>query len=250
MSYNHILNTQQTINKGLTVYMRHIQYTILLSLLCLSLPTHAELKKWVDSEGQIHYGDKIPARYLRKEHQIINKDGVILKNIPASKTEEQLLAEKRQARIDKIKAEKKRQQDFKDRVLIDTYTTERDLLKAREERVSTFTSLIDLTGTIIKSNQEQLERLLKRKSEFERFQKELPVHMKAQEDILRQQITANIGYVEDQKRERQKIIDKYDKDLNRFLYLKEEERKRNLEIERRRLERKRLEEEIYGTSTK
>jgi len=226
--------------------MRHFQRYILLILFCLSLPAHAELKKWIDKDGQIHYGDKIPPQYLRKEHQIINKEGVVVENVPAAKTEEQLLQEKRQARIDKIKSEKKRQQDFKDKVLIDTYTTERDLLKAREERVSTFTSLIDLTGTIIKSNEEQLERLLKRKAEFERFQKELPVHMKAQEEILRQQIIANQGYVKDQKIERQKIIDRFEKDLARFLYLKEQERLRNLEIERRRLERKRLEEEIYG----
>lgn len=228
--------------------MRHFNRYILLLIFCISLPAHAELKKWVDKSGQIHYGDKVPPQYLRKEHQIINQEGVVLETVPAAKTEAQLREEKRQARIAKIKAEKKRQQDFKDKVLIDTYTTERDLLKAREERLSTFTSLIELTGTIIKSNEEQLERLLKRKSEFERFQKELPIHMKEQEEILRQQIIANQGYVEDQKLERQKIVKKFENDLARFLYLKEQERLRNIKIEQRRLERKRLEDEIYNST--
>jgi len=226
--------------------MRYSLHFFLLFLFGLSLPAQAELKKWVDKNGQIHYGDKIPSQYLRQQHQIMNKEGVIIENVPAAKTEAQLIEEKRQQRLAKIQAEKKRQQDFKDRVLIDTYTTERDLLKAREERLSTFNSLIDLTGTIIVSNQEQLDRLLKRKAEFERFQKELPVHMKAQEKILRQQIIDNQGYVEDQKKERQKIVDKFDKDLARFLYLKEQERQRAQEIERRRLERKQLEEKLYG----
>lgn len=228
--------------------MRHFNRYILLLIFCISLPAHAELKKWVDKNGQIHYGDKVPPQYLRKEHQIINQEGVVLETVPAAKTEAQLREEKRQARIAKIKAEKKRQQDFKDKVLIDTYTTERDLLKAREERLSTFNSLIELTGTIIKSNEEQLERLLKRKSEFERFQKELPIHMKEQEEILRQQIIANQGYVEDQKSERQKIVKKFENDLARFLYLKEQERLRNIKIEQRRLERKRLEDEIYNST--
>lgn len=227
--------------------MTLFQRFILLALFCLSsLPVHAELKKWVDNKGQIHYGDSIPPQYLRKEHQIINREGVVIQNIPAAKTEAQVLQERRQARIDKINAEKKRQQDFKDKVLLDTYTVENDLIKARNERLSTFTSLIDLTGTIIKSNQDQLERLLKRKTEFERFQKELPVHMKAQEDILRQQIVANKGYVKDQKNERQKIVKQFEKDLARFLYLKEQQRLQALELERRRLERKRLEDELYG----
>jgi Domain of unknown function (DUF4124) len=227
--------------------MNHLLRYLLLALFCLSsLPAQAELKKWVDEKGQIHYGDKVPPKYLRKEHQIMNREGVIIENIPAAKTEAELLQERRQARTAKIAAEKKRQQDFKDKVLIDTYTAEEDLINARNERLSTFTSLIDLTGTIIKSNQEQLERLLKRKSEFERFQKELPVHMKEQERILRQQIVANKGYVKDQKKERQKIVDQFENDLARFLYLKEQERNRKLEIERRRIERKKLEDELYG----
>ena len=227
--------------------MIHIKRFLLIALFLLSLPAEAELKKWIDKNGQVHYGDKIPTQYLRKEHQIINKEGVVVENVPAAKTEAQLLQEKRQQRIAKVKAEKKRQQDFKDRVLLDTYTTERDLMKARNERLSTFTSLIDLTGTIIKSNEEQLERLLKRKAEFERFQKELPVHMKAQENILRQQIIDNKGYVKDQKKERKKIEVKFKKDLQRFLYLQQQQRLKELELERRRLERKKLEDEIYGT---
>lgn len=223
----------------------------LFSLLCLSLPAlandsvHIDLKKWVDENGQVHYGDSIPTRYLRQEHQIINEDGVVLEDVPAAKTEAQLREEKRQAKLEKIRAEKKRQQDFKDRVLIDTYTTERDLMKAREERLSTFTSLIDLTGTIIKSNEEQLDRLLKRKAEFEKFDKALPIHMAEQERILRQQIKDNLVYVEDQKKERQKIIDQFDKDLARYLYLKKQEELKQLERQRRILERRQKEEELY-----
>jgi len=228
--------------------MRQFNCYIMLLIFCISLPAQAELKKWIDKDGQIHYGDKVPPQYLRKEHQIMNQEGVILETVPAAKTEAQLREEKRQAKIAKIKAEKKRQQDFKDKVLIDTYTTERDLLKAREERLGTFNSLIELTGTIIKSNEDQLERLLKRKTEFEKFQKELPIHMKEQEEILRQQIIANQGYVQDQMSERQKIVHKFEKDLSRFLYLKKQERIRNAKIEQRRLERKRLEDEIYNST--
>ena len=228
--------------------MRQFNRYLLLLIFCISLPAQAELKKWVDKDGQIHYGDKVPPQYLRQEHQIINQEGVVLETVPAAKTEAQLREEKRQAKIAKIKAEKKRQQDFKDKVLIDTYTTERDLLKAREERLGTFNSLIELTGTIIKSNEDQLERLLKRKTEFERFQKKLPIHMKEQEEILRQQIIANQGYVQDQMSERQKIVKKFEQDLSRFLYLKEQERIRNAKIEERRRERKRLEDEIYNST--
>lgn len=223
-------------------------FSILLLSLSICTPAQAELKKWVDEKGQIHYGDKVPSRYLRKEHQIMNKEGVIVETVPAAKTEAQLKEERRQAKIAKIKAEKKRQQDFRDRVLLDTYTTERDLLKAREERLGTFNSLIDLTRTIIKSNKEQLERLLTRKAEFERFQKELPIHMKKQETILRQQIIDNKSYVEDQMAERQKVVDKFEKDLARYSYLKKQQQLREAEIERRRLERQRREEELYRLS--
>lgn len=226
--------------------MKLLQHYIVLVLLLLSLPAQAELKKWVDQNGQIHYGDKIPPQYLRKEHQIMNKEGVVLKVIPAAKTEEELLEEKRQQRLRIIAAEKKRQQDFKDRVLLDTYTTERDLIKAREERLSTFTSLIDLTGTIIISNKEQLDRLLKRKAEFIKFKKELPLNMQEEEKILRQQIIDNQAYIKDQENERSKLVTQFDEDLKRFNYLQEQSRRREQELERRRLERKQLENKLYG----
>lgn len=220
--------------------------TLSLLLLFLALPASAELKKWTDEKGQIHYGDKIPSRYLRKEHQIMNQEGVVIENVPAAKTEEQLREEKRQALIAKIQAEKKRQQDFKDRVLLDTYTTERDLLKAREERLGTFDSLIELTQTIITNNQEQLARLQKRKEEFVRFKKEIPPSLTEQEHNFEQQIIANQNYVKEQKVERDNIEKQFQNDLARYIYLKQQERKRVEEILRRREERKRLEREALG----
>ena len=77
-------------------------WVALLALFCFSLPAHAELKKWVDKAGQVHYGDKIPPQYLRKEHQIMNKEGVVVESIPAAKTEAELREEKRQQRLAKM----------------------------------------------------------------------------------------------------------------------------------------------------
>lgn len=61
-------------------------------LACLLLTTHAHagLNKWVDEKGQVHYGDRVPAKYLTKEHSLLSEQGVTLRTSEAHKTEEEL----------------------------------------------------------------------------------------------------------------------------------------------------------------
>lgn len=220
------------------------RFSFLLLVIGLISPAHAELKKWIDDDGQVHYGDTIPPRYLKQQHQVLNPQGVVIENVEAAKTVEELLEEKRQQRIALIKEKKRKQQEFKDRVLLDTYTTERDLIGARDERTTTIDSLIQLTQSIIDSNLEQLTRLNKRMEEFERFKKPVTDNMVEQKRILESQIKANQEYIVDQQSERERIVDTFNQDLERFRFLKQQELVRQADRERLRLERRKLEELI------
>ena len=115
--------------------MRLVLLTISIGLLLGPCTAQAVLYKWVDDDGRMHFGDRIPLQYQLKAHDEINHLGVVLKHREAEKTPEEKAEAKLldKQRIKTEQAEKKRRQ--RDRVLLDTYTTERDLIVARDSRL-------------------------------------------------------------------------------------------------------------------
>ena len=215
-------------------------------LIIAAFPAHGELKKWVDEAGVTHYGDQIPTQYLRQKHQILSPQGVVVEEVPAAKTDAELLEEQRQAKLKEIEKQEKRKQAFKDRVLLDTYTTERDLIAARDERLTTVDSLITLTNTIIKDDTERLAKLKIQLGEYEKFNRPISQHMLEQRDILEKQIKDNQQYVVSQQGEREKIVEQFDRDVKRYRELKLAEMKRQQERERLRREQERKEQEFLN----
>ena len=100
-------------------------------------PVQAKMFKWADEEGNVHFGDKVPNQYLNKEHKELNAQGAIIKEHEEIKpeTEEQKREKRRLVRLEREEEEKARKQAKQDRVLLDTYTTERDLTAARDARL-------------------------------------------------------------------------------------------------------------------
>ncbi len=70
--------------------------------LTLSFPAMATLYKWVDDSGTTHYGETIPPEYADKDHEVLNKEGRVIKN------EEVMTPERR--RTKDLKDAKKREE--------------------------------------------------------------------------------------------------------------------------------------------
>lgn len=178
------------------------------------------MKKWVDENGQVHYGDRIPAEYLRGEHSVINEQGIEVRKNQAMKTEEEL---KREAELLKHKQSEERKrrieerkQALRDRVLTDTFTTENDLIIARDARVEAVDSQISLTKTLIEHDQQRLSDVQGRIKSIETSGREAPENLHKEVKSLSRQLENNEKFIEDRKNERQKIIDSFDADIKRF----------------------------------
>ncbi len=111
---------------------------MLLLLAGLALPALAgKLLKWVDSQGQVHYGDKIPPEYAAQQHSVLNNQGVTLKRSEDAAHAQQEAEEKK--RQEQLQAEQKQQaqeQSAKDKRLLDSYASEQDIIKIRDRRVA------------------------------------------------------------------------------------------------------------------
>jgi hypothetical protein len=84
--------------------------------------------RWVDENGVVHYGDRLPPQQAKKESAILNKQGVEVGRTEAQKTPEQLAAELQRA--DAVLRQKQH-----DAFLLTTYTSVKDIEALRDERL-------------------------------------------------------------------------------------------------------------------
>lgn len=194
--------------------------SLTVSVLCVSPLQAAGTKKWVDEQGQIHYGDRIPPEYLRGEHSVINEQGIEVRKNQAMKTEAELSKEAELQRQKQAEERKRlieaRKQALRDRVLTDTFTTENDLIIARDARVEAVDSQISLTKTLIEHDQQRLNDVQNRIKSIEASGREAPENLHKEVKSLSRQLENNDRFIEDRKKERQKIIDSFDADIKRF----------------------------------
>jgi len=200
----------------------------LLGSLLFASNAHA-LKKWVDENGQVHYGDRVPAKYLSKEHSTLNDQGITVRTSKTLKTEEQLNLEEQQralkAEEDKKRLIEQRKKALRDRVLLDTFTTEKDLSLARDARIEAVDSQISLAETLIKNDERKLEDVKKRINDIESSGRIAPENLHKEVTSVSRQLENNYAFIEDKNNERNEIMQSFNEDVARFRELMKEKQK-------------------------
>lgn len=172
--------------------------------------------KWVDESGEIQYGDRVPPQYATRERSVINDQGRTVKVYDAAKTpEEKAEAE---ALVQQRAKEKKlaEQQAVHDHSLLSTYSNEEDMLLARDSKVASVETLIQLTNSRLDSMQKRLNELTNDAAEFERSGKKLPEGLVNQMKNIKEQIRHNEAFVKNKHNEKEQIARKFDEDIKRY----------------------------------
>ena len=198
---------------------------LLTALFCLLASpistTEAALFKWVDETGQIRYGDRIPARYAKKRSETLNSQGVVLNTQSAEKTQQQLVEEKNlaaiRAEVEKV-LEKKAHQD---RILLDTFATENEIVVTRDRKTEAVEAVINITNDRIHKARSRLLAQTRRAANMERSGHAIPDNLKKGISDTRNQIKQNLSYIDNRKIEQQAIREKHDLDIKRFRVLLE-----------------------------
>jgi len=187
-------------------------------------PTQAgKLKKWVDENGQIQYGDRIPPRYAKKSVQTLNNQGVVVQTRAAAKTPEQIAEEERLVALKASQEITRQEQARKDRILLDTFTNEDEMIMTRDGKIEAIEAVIRVTNGRIEKIRGRLSTQKLRAANMERAGKPVPESTSQKINESRTQIQQNIDYIENRKLEQQAIRDKYELDIKRFRELKSTE---------------------------
>ncbi|NOQ69504.1 MAG: DUF4124 domain-containing protein [Gammaproteobacteria bacterium] len=212
--------------------MRFALLTLFAFLISSSFSAQAKMYKWVDENGQMHFGDKIPTQYLVKEHDELNEQGVVIKHKDAAKTPKQK-AEARRIENERKKAalvEKRKRQ--RDRVLLDTYTTERDLIVARDSRLDAVGSQIQLAVSIIKDSNNKIESMEKQVAQIKTSNREVPSALYKRIENEKQQVSVQSKVMESHKKRRDEISIQFNDYIERFKVLKAEQKARREKLAR------------------
>jgi hypothetical protein len=185
--------------------------------------------KWTDAQGNVHYGDRIPPEYAEQEQKRLNEQGITVEVRERAKTPEELAEEQRLARIQEEENERRHQELTRDRILLDTFGNEDEIIMTRNGKVNAIAAIIRVTEGRIENLRGRLAELTTRAANLERSGK--PVSEELHQDILtiRQQIEDNQDYIAQKQQEQQETSAKYEADIERFrelIRLQEEERQK------------------------
>ncbi len=151
---------------------------------------NAAAYKWVDDQGVVHYGDRIPPQYAQKESTLLNKDGVPIGHKDASKSAAELAAEAdAQAQL----ARQKQHDSF----LLATYTSVKDIEQLRDERLLQVKSQRVAAEQYVASLSERLAALQTRAQNFKPYSTRPDAHRMP--DDLAEQIVHTINDIRTQK---------------------------------------------------
>lgn len=195
--------------------------TLIFVCLLFTPVVDAKMYKWVDDEGQVHYTDKVPTKYLKKKREELNELGATVKSIERAMTEEEKAQRRQQEKERKEEEKVRREQERRDRILTDTYTTERDLVAARDARLEAIDSQINLAESIVKDSQRKLKITEETVAQWKAQGKQVPDTAYAKLERERLQLETQKGAAQKHRFKRQEIVDQFDGYIYRFRELME-----------------------------
>lgn len=184
----------------------------------------AKLYKWVDDKGTVHYSDKLPPEASRNAHEELNKRGQTTDKVSRAKSEQERLEEHAAIAAEEEKrrrqAEIEAKQRIRDQILLDTFTTERDLVLTRDDRLSAVDSLINLTNSNNQRLKTQADETQAKVDAIASKGREVPENLTKQLENLNDQLAKNLEYIDAKQTERRGLVEQFDADLKRFRELK------------------------------
>jgi hypothetical protein len=216
--HNGIFSSEVSTVKNMTAALAVVLLLASATLLHAQQPSGRKLYKWVDSQGQVHYGDIVPPEYAAQEKDIVNAQGVPIEHEDAQKSPEQQALEDQQ----RTTAEELR---HRDQNLLNTYVSLQEIERLRDQRLSLLSDQMKVTNQFLEILNGRLSKLEKASLRYRPYSddpKAAPMPDQVAEDLVR--MDNDIRTQEQNLREKQNeettMRAQFDSDITRFKELK------------------------------
>lgn len=207
--------------------MKHVHRFLLLAAAACATSSAAaqKLYRWVDENGVVHYGDRIPPQYVDRHREVLNESGV------AIGYEEGALSPEEKARLERERAAAAAAEAAKaeiarrDRMLLETYLSVEDIVALRDNRLEMLEAKITVTEHYIGELEDRLARLEKSAQRYKPFSDredapELPPDLAAEIESTKSSIESYREMIRQTREEQARLKEQFDSDIERFKELK------------------------------
>ena len=178
------------------------------------------IKCWTTDEGIRECGNSVPPEYSQKRIDIMNERGIKVEVKEAAKTKEQLEEEARLAKLKQEELQRQEEAHLQDTILLNTFTTERDLKISYDDKIEAVEGLIEITTSGSRTLQQNLQAVKKKAANYERAGEAIPEKVIDEINNLQRQIKDNEDFINKKQDEVKALNLKYEADLKRFRELK------------------------------
>jgi len=197
--------------------MTSIKLTALI-LILVSSAANANLYRWVDESGKVHFSDKVPPSMAQKGHTSLTDSG--LESGVVSSAEE---LKRQQEEIEKAKTDEsektalmlaEEEQKRKDDSLLATYETRGELIRSFSDKIS----LVEQSIQISSAREENLVQKLKRLNKRYKVAKETIDQMTLSSQITSTKITLSEyrKAIQNSQTDKKELNKQYKNKLTRF----------------------------------
>ena len=181
----------------------------------------ANINCWKNNLGIRECGSVVPPEYSQQRIEIVNERGLVVKVIEAAKSKEELAKEREEKRLQEAEEAKRKEQARLDAILLNSYTTERDLILARDNNLKSAKGQIEISKGNLRIMQASLDDLQNRAANFELGGKKPPASLVKEIEELKKQIRVKTMNIENQESSFKIMEERYESDLQRFRQLKQ-----------------------------
>jgi DNA repair exonuclease SbcCD ATPase subunit len=189
-------------------------------LLCAPVDGAPHIKCWTNKDGIRECGDTVPPEYSQKSHEELNDRGIIVERTARAKTEEEVKAEKQQEARKAEQARLVEEKARRDRVLLATFTTEEDLLLARDSRLDAIDARIKNAQQLVAKLKETRERLQADAAKQELSGKPVTDELRKNLASVEQQIEKYREDIKQRQHDKEQLKEQFAADLARYRTLK------------------------------
>jgi len=181
--------------------------------------------RWVDENGVVHFGDRVPPQYVDEEHKILNHRGVEVEVVSGQKSAEQIELERREARLAQEELRREEEARLRDRVLLSTYLSVDEIEDLRNRRVELLTAQIRVTELYLDNLRIKLEKLEREATRYSPYSADpdaRPIDEKLARELA-DTLDSIMLYEQNLNRsrtEKSEVLAKFDSDIVRFQELK------------------------------
>jgi len=208
---------------GMTLQLLAVA-TLLWAGVVMAVEQEAPVYRWMDDDGILHYGDRVPPEFAAIGHDILNDQGIEIGHVEGEKTAEEKAEAARRA---ELLAEQLKVRDAKllrDKVLLSTYLSVEEIEALRDRRMELVAGQIHVTQLYLdnlRAKLIKLEKEAKRFSPYSTNSKARPIDEKLSRE-LSDTLDSIMLYEQNMARsrgEQTQLMAKFSADINRFRQL-------------------------------